>query len=364
MKRLLPILMVFGVFLGSAGEGFALPECEGSPTEDQRVSVHWDGCKGTRIYSDGNKYSGEYKSGRPDGRGTLIDGQGFQFDGKFISGYLEGKVTITKPDGCVLTGNFKESKVVGKYKMVRPGVHLPRCSKATPWGEKCFGSWQNDYGDTYIGEFKIKNGRMVFWGEGIYTCNDNADPVYNCRLFSDRKSRCGIWEEFEYLGTKKEYEQILARKRAAQKQEEERKEAERREEERKAVLRREEQEKAAAEAKKPDNILESRYVQYITIKECNKISSRYINSGQMKTAKSKIKSIQDHLKNKNKKMDTDAVWESASKKWDKEMGGSFKLFAMIGQYSKDLNGICRLQLMGLSSVRIPGAKKKARKKDF
>ena len=33
MKKLLPILMVFGVFLGSAGEGFALPECKGSPMD-------------------------------------------------------------------------------------------------------------------------------------------------------------------------------------------------------------------------------------------------------------------------------------------------------------------------------------------
>ena len=32
MKRLLPVLIVFGVFLGSAGESFALPKCEGSPT--------------------------------------------------------------------------------------------------------------------------------------------------------------------------------------------------------------------------------------------------------------------------------------------------------------------------------------------
>ncbi len=32
MKRLLPVLMVFGMFLGSAGGSFALPECERSPT--------------------------------------------------------------------------------------------------------------------------------------------------------------------------------------------------------------------------------------------------------------------------------------------------------------------------------------------
>ena len=143
-------------------------------------------------------------------------------------------------------------------------------------------------------------------------------------------------------------------KNLAQKKEEERKDSKRRDEEKKALLRRE----------KPENILESRYLQYITIKECHKLSGIYISSRKMKTAKSKIRGIQDYLKAKNKKMDTDAIWESASKKWDKEMGESFKIFSMLGQYSKDVNGICKLQFMGLSSVNIPGAKKKIRKKDF
>ncbi len=32
VRKLLPVLMVFGVFLGSAGESFALPKCHGSYT--------------------------------------------------------------------------------------------------------------------------------------------------------------------------------------------------------------------------------------------------------------------------------------------------------------------------------------------
>ena len=125
--------------------------------------------------------------------------------------------------------------------------------------------------------------------------------------------------------------------------------------------------KAAAEkedSEKPEHILESKYIQYMTIKECHRISSWYINTREMKTAKSKIRSIQDYLKGKNKTMDTDAIWESASKNWDKEMASSFKILSVIGQYSKDVEGICKLQFMGLSSVRIPGAKMKTRKKDF
>ena len=40
MKRLLPVLMVFGVFLGSAGESFALPQCErGSTLHDDSTCL-------------------------------------------------------------------------------------------------------------------------------------------------------------------------------------------------------------------------------------------------------------------------------------------------------------------------------------
>ena len=158
MKRIpLIFCLTIAVLLGSVGESFALPECKDSPTQDPGVSASWDQCKGTRIYSDGKRYSGDYKSGRPDGRGTLIDSQGIEFDGKFISGYLDGKFTITKSDGCALTGNFKESKAIGKYNLILPGVHLPRCTKTMLSGKRCFGEWKNYYGDTYIGEFKIKN---------------------------------------------------------------------------------------------------------------------------------------------------------------------------------------------------------------
>ena len=37
MKRLLFILMMFGVLLGSAGEGYALPKCEGSPVAKRSI---------------------------------------------------------------------------------------------------------------------------------------------------------------------------------------------------------------------------------------------------------------------------------------------------------------------------------------
>ena len=113
-----------------------------------------------------------------------------------------------------------------------------------------------------------------------------------------------------------------------------------------------------------EKILGSRYEQYIFIKECNLISTRYIRRNELKTAKSKIASIQKYYKKKNKRMNTDTVWESASNNWEKDYRASFRMFKSSGRWNKDLNGLCRIQFMGLSSVEIPGAKKKKRKRDF
>ena len=61
MRKLLPILVVSGVFLGSAGESFSLPECVGSPTSNPlRVkgyffSSGWSHCVGTYTDAKGNK---------------------------------------------------------------------------------------------------------------------------------------------------------------------------------------------------------------------------------------------------------------------------------------------------------------------
>ena len=70
MKRLLPVLMVFAVLLGSVGESFALPKCLGSPITSSiaRVSA-WDNCKGTHIRVGKGKYVGEWKYGKENGQG-------------------------------------------------------------------------------------------------------------------------------------------------------------------------------------------------------------------------------------------------------------------------------------------------------
>jgi len=136
------------------------------------------------------------------------------------------------------------------------------------------------------------------------------------------------------------------------------------------TIRKEEQQKylqiiqKEKEQSKPENILRGRYIEYITVRECRKLGFWYISSKQFDAAKSSIRSISDYFKSTYRNMDTDAIWESANGEWDKKLGGLFTLSKAVGGYNEDLNGICKLSSMSLSFVKIPGAKKKKRKKDF
>ena len=84
MKRLLPVLMVFGVFLGSAGESFALPECPGSPSKVSSVMENWDNCVGEELNYAGSLYRGEWKSGKWHGKGISFGEGGSLNKGIFL----------------------------------------------------------------------------------------------------------------------------------------------------------------------------------------------------------------------------------------------------------------------------------------
>ena len=105
------------------------------------------------------------------------------------------------------------------------------------------------------------------------------------------------------------------------------------------------------------------YQQYMYVKECNKINSAYISRNDLKTAKRAIKTIEKMFKKDNKNLNTDAIWNSASKTFDKDMGGAFALMKLGGGYQPQMKATCRMPLMVLSSV--PSEKgNNTRKKDF
>ena len=140
MKRLLSVLMVFGVFLWSVGESFALPKCPGSPANTFFATNYWTNCEG--ILEIGlNKYVGEWKDGKHSGRATVTLPDGGMYIGEHKDNQRNGRGTYTYPDGEKYVGDFRNNKFHGQ------------------------GTYADASGNKYIGNWKDGNKH----GQGTYT---------------------------------------------------------------------------------------------------------------------------------------------------------------------------------------------------
>ena len=97
--------------LCTAIQSFALPTCSGSPATEEDKILSWKLCEGTYIpeidiYKETmglydpkkiplvDTYSGQWKSGLPDGEGSFTTSKGKIYSGIFKSGILTGKVGL------------------------------------------------------------------------------------------------------------------------------------------------------------------------------------------------------------------------------------------------------------------------------
>ena len=72
MKKILPVLMGVGLLLLSSTEGWSLPPCPGSPTDDyDNTAKSWTDCFGNFNWSNKAKYVGEWKDGEFPGKGIF-----------------------------------------------------------------------------------------------------------------------------------------------------------------------------------------------------------------------------------------------------------------------------------------------------
>jgi len=183
---------------------------------------------GTKTYSNGKKYVGEWKNGKYNGQGTITDPNGAKYVGIFEKGKPNGQGTITFPDGRKYTGGFVNGGRNGHGTM----IFLD--------GGKYFGEWENDKyngqgtetfpdGSKYVGEFEngIRSGHGTktysdggkyvgkwengqFNGQGTYTFLDGGkyfgeweNDKYNGQgtfTFPDGGKYVGEWENDKYNG--------------------------------------------------------------------------------------------------------------------------------------------------------------------
>ena len=130
MKAFYTLILV--LMTGTAFGQSNLPACQGSDT------TRWSNCVGSWTPSNGSKYVGEFKDGKPsgkgvgtwpngdryvgdhkhgkfDGQGTLTSSKGDRYVGEFKDGNRSGQGTYFREDGRIALGEWIEGKPSGRF---------------------------------------------------------------------------------------------------------------------------------------------------------------------------------------------------------------------------------------------------------
>jgi hypothetical protein len=310
-----------------SSQSWGLPDCTPS---------NFHNCYGSLNLEGGAKYVGEFKDQGMHGQGTLIFAPGNKLEsyvGGFRNGEIHGQGKLTFKNGEIREGIFKNNKFVGPAPVSKIESHT------------------FDNGDVYVGEFKNDQihgqGKLTTASgvirEGTFKDGEHIQGTYSSINSDYLEENKYVYEgEFQNWGIHGQGKRTYANGKI---------------EEGMFVSWYFVGDENGAK-------LFSAYKAYHTIRECHDQSILYISSKQMKTAKSKIKNIENYYKNKSKSLDENAIWENSQKKWKYEVGKTLEVFASIGSFSSELQGVCRVANLGLNAEYTPNAKNKTKKKDF
>lgn len=136
-------------------------------------------------YND-RKYMGQVQDEKENGTGLLIFTNGDRYEGDFVKGEIAGRGIYTYSDGAIFKGEFLNGKRTGN------GIHI------LPDKSEYNGKWKDDYKHGK-GVFCFADGRKEeqLWFNGIRLNSDNAEFVkaiydeysnlkdknFNCRLY-------------------------------------------------------------------------------------------------------------------------------------------------------------------------------------
>ena len=159
-----------------------LPPCLGDP-----ATSFWSNCVGTFIAPNGQKYVGEYRDDKANGRGTLTFPDGSKYVGEFKDNKRNGQGTYTFPSGEKYVGGYRDGKRNGQGTLTlangekyageyRDGNAHGRGTYTFSSGAKYVGEYRDGKrngqgtftfpsGEKYVGEFKDGN----YHGQGTYT---------------------------------------------------------------------------------------------------------------------------------------------------------------------------------------------------
>ena len=178
--------------------------------------------RGDALYSNGDRFSGEFKSNRPNGdEGVYLYGDGRKYEGSVRMGLRDGKGTLIMKNNDTYTGEFRGNKIHGKGVMrygggantasgaaaiaskvkVFEGTFVDgkrvRGSMSHPDGKVYDGEWSPTTqkpngvgkctmrcGDVYRGEWV--DGRMHGRGRLVYSSGVNKGRVYDGEWRDDK----------------------------------------------------------------------------------------------------------------------------------------------------------------------------------
>jgi hypothetical protein len=108
MRHLILIFcMTIATVLMTATATIALPACPSDPTK------RYHNCFGTLTFAGGDKYVGEHKDGKPDGKGIYSFPNGSKYIGEFKDGRHHGQGAYSFADGKRYVGAFKDGDLNG-----------------------------------------------------------------------------------------------------------------------------------------------------------------------------------------------------------------------------------------------------------
>ena len=128
--------------------------------------------QGSKTYSDGSTYVGDFRDGKRNGQGTYTYSDGSTYVGDFRDGKRNGQGTYTWPDGPKYVGEWMAAQRNGQGRLTWPD------------GPKYVGEWKADKrngqgtytwpdGPKYVGDFR--DGKSD--NNGIYIFSDGSRSV-------------------------------------------------------------------------------------------------------------------------------------------------------------------------------------------
>ena len=166
----------------------ALPNC---PSD---LSAMWDNCHGTFIWSNGDKYFGEWKSNMTHGKGKFTYANGDEYVGLLKDNLKHGLGKYTYSNGDEYEGEWKDNSKygLGEY------IHANGDEYVGEWKDNLkhgHGEYTHANGDEYVGLWKddLKHGLGTYtwsngdeyvglWKDGIQYDGDTKNQLDNQKL--------------------------------------------------------------------------------------------------------------------------------------------------------------------------------------